>query len=48
MMGSGERAEQIASLFRLFRKKYGLDGLPPLDGSKFEPPRPKSGQLRLF
>jgi hypothetical protein len=48
MRGSGERADQIANLFRLFRKKYALDGLPPLDASKFHPPMPKSGQLRLF
>ncbi len=49
MTGSGEMAARIADLFRLFRKKHGLDGcLPPLDVSKFQPPRPTSGQLRLF
>jgi DNA repair photolyase len=48
MRGSGERADQIANLFRLFRKKYNLDGLPPLDASQFRPPTPKTGQLRLF
>jgi DNA repair photolyase len=49
MRGSGEMAEQIAHLFRLFAKKYGLDGgLPPYDCSQFVPPRPKSGQLWLF
>ena len=49
MMGSGERPDQVAGLFRLFRKRHGLDGgLPPLDSSKFRPPMPRSGQLRLF
>ncbi len=48
MRGSGARADQIASLFRLFRKKYGLEGLPPLDVAKFRPPTPRSGQLHLF
>ena len=49
MIGSGERPDQIAALFRLFRKRHGLEGgLPPLDSSKFRPPTPKSGQLRLF
>jgi DNA repair photolyase len=49
MVGSGELARQIADLFRLFKAKHGLDrGLPPLDVSRFRPPRPTSGQLRLF
>ena len=49
MSGTGEMAGQIAGLFRLFAKKHGLDGgLPPFDASRFQPPRPKSGQLRLF
>ncbi len=49
MTGTGELAGRIADLFRLFHKRHGLDGgLPPLDSSKFRPPRPKSGQLRLF
>ncbi len=48
MRGSGARADQIASLFRLFRDRLGLDGLPPLDASNFRPPTPKSGQLHLF
>lgn len=47
MVGSGEIAEQIEKLFRVFRHKHGLDGrLPPLDAGNFRPP--KSGQLRLF
>jgi DNA repair photolyase len=39
MTGTGELAEQIAGLFRLFRKKYGLDsGLPEYDCTRFRPP----------
>lgn len=49
MSGSGAIADQIRSLFRLFRQKHGLDQpLPALDCSQFEPPLPKSGQMRLF
>ncbi len=49
MVGRGEMAGQIAAQFRLFARKHGLDGgLPPLDGTKFRPPGPKSGQLWLF
>lgn len=49
MVGTGELARQIESVFRLFRRRYGLDGgLPPLDSSQFRPPLPDSGQLRLF
>jgi DNA repair photolyase len=49
MKGEGELAERIRDLFRLFRKRYGLDGdLPAYDCSRFRPPLPKSGQLRLF
>jgi DNA repair photolyase len=49
MRGSGEMAGQIGDLFRLFARKYGLDGdLPPYDCTRFRPPRPTSGQLRLF
>jgi DNA repair photolyase len=49
MRGTGELANQIGKLFRLFAKRYGLDGdLPPYDCSRFRPPRPKSGQLTLF
>ena len=49
MCGSGELAEQIAELFRLFAKKYGLDGeLPPYDCTQFRPPMTKSGQNLLF
>jgi len=49
MTGTGERARQIAALFRLCARRHGLDGgLPVLDSSQFRPPLPKSGQLRLF
>jgi DNA repair photolyase len=49
MRGSGELAEQIRSLYRLFARKQGLDGeLPPYDCSRFRPPKPKSGQMWLF
>ncbi|MEO8496117.1 MAG: PA0069 family radical SAM protein, partial [Planctomycetota bacterium] len=49
MVGSGEIAEQIKQMFRMFKRKHGLDSkLPPHDCSLFVPPVPKSGQLRLF
>lgn len=49
MRGCGPIAEQIQQTFRVFTKKYGLDGpLPLLDTSQFRPPVPCSGQLRLF
>jgi hypothetical protein len=49
MCGTGEMARQIGDLFRLFSRRYGLDGeLPPYDCSRFRPPLPRSGQLRLF
>lgn len=47
--GSGEIAEQISQTFRIFAAKHGLDrGIDRLDCSGFRPPRPSSGQLRLF
>jgi DNA repair photolyase len=47
--GTGEYAEQIAGTFKVFKKKYGLDGdLPRQDFSLFRPPRLASGQMRLF
>jgi DNA repair photolyase len=47
--GTGEYAEQIASTFKVFKKKHGLDGeLPPLDHSLFRRPRTATGQLSLF
>jgi DNA repair photolyase len=49
MRGTGEMAEQIASLFKVFARRHGLDGgMPPLDGSRFRLPRPVTGQLWLF
>lgn len=49
MRGSGERADQISNLFHLFSTRYGLaDEPPPQRTDRFVPPRPKSGQLRLF
>lgn len=49
MSGEGAIARQISELFRLFARKHGLDGgLAPHDCSRFQPPAPESGQLRLF
>ena len=49
MKGTGPIAEQIRNLFKVFVKKYELDGkLPPRDFTQFRPPKPRSGQLRLF
>jgi DNA repair photolyase len=49
MRGTGESAEQIGKLFRLFARRYGVDEpLPPYDTSRFRPPRPSSGQMWLF
>jgi DNA repair photolyase len=49
MSGTGEVARQIRGLFKLFARRYGLDGgLPPYDCTRFRPPRPRSGQPRLF
>jgi DNA repair photolyase len=49
MCGTGETAKQIAEMFRLFAKRFGLDkSLPPHDLTRFRPPLPKTGQLRLF
>lgn len=49
MRGTGIMADQIRSLFQVFRQKHGLDAkMPAYNCDLFEPPRPKSGQLRLF
>lgn len=48
MVGSGEIADQIRSMFRVFRQKLGFTDLPTLDSSQFIPPTPPNGQLRLF
>lgn len=49
MRGSGPYAEQIQQAFKVFRRMHGLEGpLAPLDCNRFVPPRPASGQMRLF
>jgi DNA repair photolyase len=49
MRGQGAYAEQIAQTVKVFKQKFGLSRtLPPLDGTKFVPPKPRKGQLRLF
>lgn len=48
MVGTGEIADQIKSMFGVFRQKLGFTDLPPLDSSQFEPAVPRNGQLRLF
>jgi DNA repair photolyase len=49
MVGQGAYAAQIQQTFQVFAKAHGLDRkLAPLDTSQFVPPRPASGQLRLF
>jgi DNA repair photolyase len=48
MSGTGEIADQIRSMFRVFEQKYGFENLPKLDATQFIPPLPKTGQLRLF
>ena len=47
MVGQGPLAEQIAAMFALFRQKLGFAPLPPLDFEQFQPPTPRTGQLRL-
>ncbi len=49
MRGQGNYADGLARTFEIFRKKHGLDRpFAPLDHSQFKPPRPTSGQMRLF
>ena len=49
MRGEGPYAETIAATFKTFCKKFGLDaGLPPLDYSRFRPPKTANGQMHLF
>lgn len=49
MRGSGERADQISAMFKVFAQRYGLAGEPsPQRTDLFVPPRPQNGQLRLF
>lgn len=48
MTGSGEMADQIRKMFRVFREKMGFADLPPLDRTAFRPPVSDPEQLRLF
>jgi DNA repair photolyase len=49
MRGTGNVAEQIEKTFRVFRRKFGLDGpRVTLSTEHFSPPLPRTGQLRLF
>lgn len=49
LRGQGGYATGIASAFRLFARKFGLDTPPPpLNQNRFRPPRDDGGQLRLF
>jgi DNA repair photolyase len=49
MRGEGEVADRIGDIFRLFARKYGLDGgLPPHQTSGFRRPAPETDQLWLF
>ncbi|HEX3999860.1 MAG TPA: PA0069 family radical SAM protein [Pirellulales bacterium] len=49
MRGSGEIAEQIRKVFRVFAAKHHLDGnLPDYNHSLFRSPQSASGQMRLF
>ena len=47
--GIGQWADALEQTFRVFAKKYGfVDDPAPLNCDDFRPPRPTSGQLRLF
>ncbi|MGV3484695.1 MAG: PA0069 family radical SAM protein [Planctomycetaceae bacterium] len=49
MVGKGLIADQIQSMFRVFRRKHGLDHhMPPYNYDLFQAPAAKSGQMRLF
>ena len=54
MRGEGEVANQIARVFKVFQRKYRLDGkLPDLDRTRFRRTghwvqTPEKGQLALF
>ncbi len=46
MRGTGPLADQIEQTFRVFAKRYGLDGKsPPLNREAFRPPRIGGEQL---
>lgn len=49
MVGTGLIAEQIRNTFRVFRRKFGLEGeLPPHRCDLFRPPASPTGQMQLF
>lgn len=48
LVGTGEIADQIRAMFKVFRQKHGFADLPALDTSRFVPPTPRNGQMRLF
>ena len=49
MAGTGQIAEQVRNLFKVFVHKHGLDNeFPPHDFSQFQHTTPRSRQLRLF
>ena len=49
MRGEAAYADGIATSFRLFARKQGLDrALPDLDVTLFRPPRTPDGQRHLF
>lgn len=49
MVGSGKIADQIRSMFQVFRHQQGLDSaMPSLDCSRFRAPDNPSGQMSLF
>ncbi len=49
MTGTGVYAELIRRVFKVFARRFGLNGgLSPYDCSKFQPPPDANGQGRLF
>ncbi|MDA0833128.1 MAG: PA0069 family radical SAM protein [Planctomycetota bacterium] len=49
MTGTGNIAEHVKNVFQIFSRKLGLhEALPDYDVSRFHPPTPRGGQLRLF
>jgi DNA repair photolyase len=49
MCGTGEYADMIGRLFKVFKRRHGLDvPLPPYDCTRFRPPPDANGQGRLF
>lgn len=49
MRGTGEMADQISAMFKLFVRRFGLDGpLPAWNCEEFRTPRSSSGQMWLF